>query len=208
MERFNQVGLILGMRGTGKSLYMLGSKYSAKAGDEKLNIAGLIDTQLQNKFKVFVVDTLDHPSYRKIGILKAKDIHKFKKGVVRVFMEPEKILQLVNYINSAPNFNNTFIVFEDAGKYTENKLPKPFKRLIADSKQRNIDILFMYHCWADTPQDVFRKGLDYIQLFKTEDSPVVRKNNLRLFDNIMAAHNEVAKNSNRFYGKYIDTSTN
>jgi hypothetical protein len=206
--RFNQVGLILGMRGTGKSLYLLGSKYSAKPGDSALNIPGLLDTELKNGFKVLIVDTLDHPSYRKIPVLKPDQIKNFKKGLVRVFMQPEKIRPLIHYINSNAHFNNTFIVFEDAGKYTEAKLPLEFKRLIADSKQRNIDVLFMYHCWADTPLDVFRKGLDYIQLFKTEDSPAVRKNNLRLYDKIEAEHRGIKAQPSRFFGRFIDTSTN
>lgn len=206
--RFNQVGTILGMRGTGKSLFMLGSKYSAKPEDASLKIPGLIDTQLKNGFKVFIVDTLDHPLYRKITPLKPNELVKFKKGVCRVFMQPEKIRKLVDYINRTPSFNNTFVVFEDAGKYTEQKLPVEFKRLIADSKQRNIDILFMYHCWADTPLDVFRKGIDYIQLFKTEDHPKVRQNNLRLYEKIEVAHNRIYKHQSRFYGEYIDTSTN
>jgi hypothetical protein len=103
--------------------------------------------------------------------------------------------------------NNTFIVFEDAGKYTEKNLPPEFKRLIMDSKQKNIDILFMYHCFIDTPANIFTKA-DFIQLFKTEDSPRVRKNNLRLFDKVEDTYLRVKKHPSRFYGEYIDTRTN
>jgi hypothetical protein len=208
MTRFNQVGTIIGKRGTGKSLFVLGSKYSAKAEDQRLNISGLFDTQIKNGFKVFIVDTLDHPLYRKIPIIKPDQISKFKKGICRAFMAPDKIRKLVGYINQTASFNNSFIIFEDAGKYTESKLPIEFKRLIADSKQRNIDILFIYHCWADTPLDVFRKGLDYIQLFKTEDKPLVRKNNLNLYELIEQTHTRINNNPNRFYTELIDTSTN
>lgn len=205
--RFNTVGIIIGQRGTGKSLFLLGSKYSAKSGDEKLGIPSLIDIAQKNGLKVLIVDTIDHPAYRKIPVLKQSDFKKFSAGVFRVWHEPENMRAFVHLINTSENLNNTFIVFEDAGKYTEKNLPMEFKRLIADSKQRNIDILFMYHCFIDTPANIFTKS-DYIQLFKTEDSPKVRKNNLRLYEKVEAAHNEVKFHKSRFYGKYIDTRTN
>lgn len=206
--RFNQVGTIIGRRGTGKTLFVLGSKYSAVPGDEKLQVPGIIDLSIKNGFKVLFIDSINHPSYKKIPILAPKNFNTFKSGVARVFLRPDLVVKLVNQINNAPHFNNTHIVFEDAVKYTENKLPTEFKRLIADSKQRNIDILFMYHCWADTPLDVFRKGIDYIQLFKTEDLPLVRKNNLRMYDQIQAASNRIQNHKSRFYGEFIDTATN
>jgi hypothetical protein len=205
--RFNLVGTIIGQRGTGKSIFLLGAKYSAKPEDQKLKIPGLIDTALKNGFKVLIVDTLDHPAYRRIPILKQQEFLKFNKGVARTWLQPDEMRPFVDLINRSPHMNNTFVVFEDAGKYTEKNLPPEFKRLIMDSKQRNIDIVFMYHCFIDTPANIFTKA-DYIQLFKTEDSPKVRKNNLRLYDKVEAVHTEVKNHKSRFYGKYIDTRTN
>jgi len=157
--------------------------------------------------KVLIIDTLDHPAYRKIAILEQKNFLKWNQGPVRVFMEPDDIVLFVDMINKSQHMNNTLIVFEDAGKYTGSQIPKPFKRLIIDSKQRNIDIIFMYHCFIDTPTNIFTKS-DFIQLFKTEDSPIVRKNNLRLFDKVLATYEEIKNNPSNFYGKYIDTRTN
>lgn len=206
--RFNLVGLIIGQRGTGKSLFVLGSKYTAREQDKNLGIAGVIDTYLvKKKMKVLIIDTLDHPSYRSIEVLKQSDFKKFKTGIKRIYLEPDNVLKLVNYINQSPHMNNTLIVFEDAVKYTGARLDNYFKRLIADSKQRNIDIIFMYHCFIDTPSNIFTKS-DFIQLFKTEDNPYVRKNTLRLFDKILNAYEIVKSNANNFYGKYIDTRTN
>ena len=205
--RNNRVGLTMGLRGTGKTLFVLGSKFSAKASDKALNKTGLVEVALSNGFKVLIIDTMDHPSYRNIPILTPQAFKAWKQGTGRIVLKEFDVKNLVTHINNSPHINNTFIVFEDAGKYTEAKLPLAFKALIAESKQRNIDLLFMYHCWADTPRDIFRKGLDWIQLFKTEDSILERKDNLRLFDKINAAYEEVKKNSSIFYGKYIDTRT-
>ncbi len=206
--RFNFVGIIIGMRAVGKTLFLLGSEFSNKAEDKLLKIVGLLRLYLNKKFKILIVDSIDHPAYKHFQILKQSEIRTWKEGIRRIYFEPDDIVSFVNLINQTPNMNNTFIVFEDAGKYTDIKLPRPFKRLIADSKQRNIDILFMYHCFMDTPTDVFRKGIDYIQLFKTEDHPQVRKNNLRLYDKVEAAYNKLKASSNRFDGVYIDTRTN
>jgi hypothetical protein len=205
--RFNQVGIIIGQRGTGKSLFMLGSKYSTKPEDKKLNIPSVIDIYTSKKMKVFVIDTLDHPAYRNIPVLQQQHFSKFTSGIARTWMEPDSMASLVDLINRSPHMNNTLIIFEDAGKYTDKALPKPFKRLIIDSKQRNIDIIFMYHCFIDTPTNIFTKS-DFIQLFKTEDSPLVRKNNIRLFDKVYGAYEEVKNHPDNFFGKYIDTRTN
>lgn len=205
--RFNLVGIVIGQRGTGKSLFVLGSENSSKETDKKLNIPGILPIYQKRGTKILIIDTLDHPAYRKIPVLKQSDFKKWTKGTVRIFTEPENILLLVDLINKSPHINNTLIVFEDAGKYTEKSLPRSFKRLIIDSKQRNIDIIFMYHCFIDTPTNIFTKS-DFIQLFKTEDSPIVRKNNIRLFDKVNAAYNQVNEHTSNFYGKYIDTRTN
>lgn len=205
--RFNQVGIIIGQRGTGKSFFVLGSKYSAKPGDENLKKPGIIEIYEAKKMKVLIVDTLDHPSYRKIPIITQQNFLKWNAGIVRTFVDPDNMLPFVNMLNTAPNMVNTAIIFEDAGKYTEKSLPRPFKRLIIDSKQRNIDLIFMYHCFIDTPSNIFTKS-DYLQLFKTEDGPIVRKNNMRLFDKVQAAYDQIKTNPSPFFGKYIDTRTN
>lgn len=206
--RFNSVTPVFGMRGTGKTLYELGSKYSSSKGDENLNITGKIEIALQSKKKVLIIDTLDHPAYKKIPILLQKDATKFNQGVGRIICYPDDMVKLVSYINKQSNYNNTFIVFEDAGKYTEKTLPRAFKQLIADTKQRNIDIDFLYHAWSDAPNDIFRKGIDFIQIFKTQDSPLTKKNFIRDFDLVWDSYKKVKDNPIRFYSVSLDVRTN
>jgi len=207
--RFNLVGLVIGQRGEGKSLFIVGSKYSSKAEDKALNIPGVFDAELKKKdFKILIIDTLDHPMYRNFPILKQKEFLKFKAGQICRFVgEPDDIIKFVDLINKNPHLNNTLIVCEDAGKYMEKVLPKPVKRLIIDTKQRNIDLIALFHTWMDVPSNIFTKS-DFIQTFKTEDSPLVRKNNMRLFDKVFAAWTEVQNNPKKFSTKYIDTRTN
>lgn len=207
--RFNLVGTIIGARGTGKTLFLLGSKYSAKPEDQKLGLRGLIDHALNNKMKVLIILTVDHPAYRKFPLLAQKDYFQFKSGIYRLIVKPnqaDKLFELIGDDQRSPHMNNTFIVCEDAKKYTGKNLSKPLEGLIIDSKQRNIDMVFMYHCFVDTPGDIFTK-MDYIQLFKTEDHPKVRESKMSQYPKLLAAFENVKKNPSRFYGKFVDTRT-
>lgn len=206
-ERFNEVGTILGQRGTGKTLYLLGSKLSSNPNDKALNKKGVLDIYIAKSMKILIIDTLDHPSYKNIPILTQKEFYKFKSGIYRVVLEPDAIPLFINLINKSKHMNNTLIVCEDAGKYTGSQLTNPFKRLIIDTKQRNIDLIFMYHCFIDTPANLFTKT-DFIKLFKTEDSPECRKNRMRLYSKVYTAYEQVGKHPSNFYGKYIDTRAN
>ncbi len=205
-ERFNEVGIIVGQRGTGKTVYLLGSKLSSNPKDKALNKRGLADVYVDKGTKILIVDCMDHPSYQNFPLLNQKSFFKFISGLGRVVLEPDSIPRFVHLINESAHLNNTLIVFEDAQKYTDMNLQKQFKRLIIETKQRNIDVIFMYHSFIDTPANIFTK-IDFIQLFKTEDSPEVRKKRIRLYDKVWNAYEQVKKHPSRFYGKYIDTRT-
>jgi hypothetical protein len=205
--RFNKVGAILGQRGTGKSLFILGSKFSAKNEDKNLGIKGLIEAYQKSSIKkILIIDTIDHPLYKNIPILPKDKFKIWNSGIVRIYLQPELINGLVDLINKSTHLNNTFIIFEDATKYTESKLPKVFKRLIADSKQRNIDIIFLYHSWGQTPLDLFR-NMDFIQLFKTKDTPKIRENSIIDYNDVLTIFNEIKESDNNFMSRFIDTST-
>ncbi len=207
-DRFNMVGLVIAKRGSGKTLFHLGSKHSSNPKDKALNFRGVIDTELAAGFKCLTVDIMDHPSYKNIPRLKQKDFRDWKTGPARIVIpDPDEIPNLVKFINTQPHFNDSFICFEDAGKYTFDRLPKSFRRLVAETKQRNIDLLFMYHCWKDTPRDVFRKGLDYMQVFKTEDDVSCRQEDISQFEKVRRAYDIVKKHQDIFYSHYVDTRT-
>ena len=78
-------------------------------------------------------------------------------------------------------------------------------RLIGDSKQKNVDIIFMYHNWALAPKDLYRY-LDFIEVFKTKDHPVVRKEDMPgYYDDAVKVYNEVQAHPSNFYHKLINT---
>jgi hypothetical protein len=206
-RRFNLVGALLGQRGTGKTLFVLGSKYSAKPEDKKLAVRGLIDIPLSNKMKVLIILTVDHPAYRHIPLLNQKDYFRFKSGIARIIIKPRQANELFDLIGDeqrSAHMNNTFIICEDAKKYTGKNLSPTLEGLIIDSKQRNIDMIFMYHCFVDTPGDLFTK-MDFVQLFKVEDNPEVRRGKISKFNKFIAAYEEVSRHPSQFHSVFIDT---
>lgn len=172
-ERFNTLTAILGKRGSGKSLYLLGSKHSSNPKDKPLNKIGMLDVYEQKPMKQLIVDTIDHPSYRNIPILAAKDLPNWQSGIYRCFTKKEHIPNLLYFLNSQKSIWNTHLIFEDAYKHTFKTIDRSLIELMSDSKQKNIDITFMYHAFGQAPPDLFR-NLDYIELFKTKDSPKSR----------------------------------
>jgi hypothetical protein len=206
MGRFNSVTAIFGERGSGKTLYELGSNYTAKPEDKALNLKGILDLYLGVKqMKVLIIDTIDHPAYRKIRVMPPQVFKEWKTGVYRMFTHADDIPKLIEYLQKFDSHWNTCYVFEDSYKHTSKTICKPLIRLMGDTKQKNIDIFFMYWSFGQAPQDLFRM-LDYIELFKTQDSPQCRKLNMPgYYANAMKIYDEVKASKNPFFHKTIET---
>jgi hypothetical protein len=197
--RFNKVFGVFGDRGTGKTKYAL--------GDKSLGLPGLVNVYLKRNMKVIAIDTIDHPAWRHVPILNPSNFSKFKKGIGRIITPAKDMDKTISFLNSHPNTWNSLLLFEDARKHTFLKVDDALIELIGDSKQKNIDIGFMYHCFAHCPMDLYRY-FDYIQLFKTKDSPVVRKLGLSgCFEQAMEIYKKVQAHPSRFYNQLIDTGT-
>ncbi len=159
MARVNQVNTIIGTRGTGKTKFI--------QGDQDLKVNGIIPTYLSKhkNMKVLIVDTFDNPVWNMVPIMKVNDLPLWKKGYYRVFdSNPERLMAAIEkYIY------NTAIFFEDATKIIGNKLNDNEKNFVIDSKQKNLDLWFIFHSLSIVPKDLIRVQ-DYTVLFKTNES--------------------------------------
>ncbi len=182
--RINYVNAILGRRGTGKTVYVknLIEKYQAALPEQK----------------VLILDTIDHPAYRhvpEISLDKLKYWHK--PSMYRIYKgNPDNILAEVN-----KNLSNALLVLEDASKYMRNRLSDDVRQFIFDSKQKNLDIIFMFHGFMAAPAELFRL-VDNLVIFKC-DHPRNRKNALTNYEDVLKVYNRVMNNTNPYANETI-----
>lgn len=176
--RTNKIIILIGNRNTGKTIF---SKYLIKELGKK----------------TLIVDTFNHPAYQSIERIKPSEIETLKNGIYRCFGgDVDNILKACN------TFTNGFLVFEDATKYLRGSLKDFQRRFLYDSKQKNVDILLMFHSFTACPPELFRIA-DVLLLKKTGDSPEIRKNDCPEFENVLKAFDVVKKSDNQYITKKV-----
>lgn len=185
MARINLVTVVVGRRGTGKSTFVLNEV-----------IKPYRETHLSQK--VLIVDTLDHPLYRTIASIEPNDIRRWvKPNIYRCYSsQTNEVMK-----NITETLHNALVVFEDASKYIRGRVDDDIRRFILDSKQRNLDLIFVFHGFAFAPPEIWRL-VDIITIFKT-DNPASRKKDLVEYEQIQTAWENVMKNKDPFYNETI-----
>ncbi len=146
INRFNKVFGIIGKRGSGKTEYAI--------GNAKFNLPGLFNVYVKRGIKVIIIDTIDHPAYRKYPIISMDKFADFKSVIGRIIVKAADVPKLNYFLNQHANTWNSLLFYEDARKHTQAYVDDSLIELIGDSKQKNIDIGFMYHCFAHAPLDL------------------------------------------------------
>lgn len=174
MERTNRVILIIGGRGSGKTV--LGK-----------NLQNYI-CAVQPTMYGLVVDTFDHPRYRSgyITIHPGMIPRIAKMGRYRVF--GSNTFDIMNEIQHSAK--NACILFEDASKYIPANVPDEIRRFVLDSKQKNLDLIFMFHGFGFVPPALYRL-VDGIYVLRTNDTPDTRKSLIPCYDEVKAAFERV-----------------
>ncbi len=177
--RINNVSAILGRRGCGKTTYAreLIRQYHEALPSQKILIA----------------DTLDHPAYRDIPAIDLDLLKRWKKpNIYRIYgANTDEILQTIE-----SNLMNALVIFEDASKYLRANLSNDVRRFVLDSKQKNLDIVFIFHGFMFIPPELFRL-MDNLVIFKS-DNPEPRKFYIVAYDQVKAAYDRVMKNENPY----------
>ena len=184
--RTNSVVIVVGKRGTGKTDFC----------------KHLIDGSPMKK--KLIVDTFDSPVWRTletyknpngqftpVPIMAIEQLPYWKSGLYRLFSnDPDFLFEQID-----KHISNCLIAFEDSTKYFKGRLQEPVRRLMYDSKQKNLNMIFFFHSLAAVPPELVRIA-DYLTLFKTNDSaPNLNK---YPFPNILPAMEFVKASNNRF----------
>lgn len=158
MYRTNKVSLIVGGRGVGKTDF---TKRVMKSSHHS---------------KQLVVDTFDNPPWRTMAthddlhnndsfpIIDVGMLKRWSAGRYRV-AESNISITMANIMKYA---NNSLIIFEDATRYIGSKPSEEIKNFVLDSKQKNLDLIFVFHSLMSVPPDLVRWS-DTLTLFKTNE---------------------------------------
>ncbi len=192
---FNTVTGIFGKRGTGKTEYL--------KGNEKFKLPGFFPTYLKKDMKILIIDTIDHPSYSDVPVINQSKLAEWKRGVYRIWVPKHEMPALCRLISET--IWNALLVFEDAAKHQRKVLSDAMIGLIGDSKQQNIDIIYMYHNWKMAPKELYGY-LDLIDVFKTKGHPREREEDMEdYYEEALQVYEEVKAHPSRFYHKLLDT---
>lgn len=166
MTRLNKLITVVGAKGTGKSVFT--------NNDSPEFDPGLIQRWMKARKgrpdeRVLIIDTVDHPSYRKFQIIEPEHIPAFKKGIKRVIVNKTKFDRLFKILQ---NQTNIMVVCEDSTKYIRNneKISDDLNDYMTNIKQFNVDLVFIYHSIGMINLDIARMT-DVLVLFKSPDPP-------------------------------------
>lgn len=177
--RLNQIILIAGGRGTGKTTFAL----------------KLIQSSPK---KSLIIDTLDHPTYRNYPVVTIDKLKLWKSGTYRIFEgNPVNIMNEVNR-----HVWNANIILEDAFKYLSPNMKKDEISLFIDCKQHNQDIIIMFHALAQIPPNLIRLS-DKLVLFRTKENLSPKNNRFYNWDEIFFAHQRIMRHPNPHYCEAI-----
>jgi hypothetical protein len=159
--RNNIVSLIVGTRGTGKTDFVKNLLYQSKIGFKKQLVVDTFDSDVWKNLKTF---TAPHQENVSVPVLPPENFSRWLTGLYRMFhSDTDYLMQLIQ-----DHANNCQIVFEDATKYVGSKLSKDMKKFVLDSKQKNLDLIFIFHSLGSVPPDLIRVA-DTLTLFKTNE---------------------------------------
>jgi archaellum biogenesis ATPase FlaH len=180
MPRLNQIIIIVGGKGTGKTTLAL---------------------QLLNKApkKTLIVDTFDHPAYRIYPELTQEQLPYWKSGTYRIF--DGDTVETLKAINK--HVWNANIILEDAFKYLSFNLKKDEIRLFSDSKQHNQDIIIMFHAIKQIPTYLCSLA-DKLVILKTKEQLQSNTTKFYNWEDIKAAHTKVARHPDPHYFEVIN----
>jgi energy-coupling factor transporter ATP-binding protein EcfA2 len=177
--RINTANLILGRRGCGKTTYTkeIIQAYHKAHPDQK----------------ILIMDTFDHPSYRDIPVIDIDLLKRWEKpGIYRIFgSNTDEIFSTIQ-----THLYNAMVIFEDASKYIRGRLQDDVRKFIIDSKQKNLDLVFLFHGFSFAPPEIWRI-IDAVTIFKS-DNPFHRKSDIVNFDQVYSIWQNVMNDTSPY----------
>jgi hypothetical protein len=136
----------------------------------------------------------NNPVWSEIPVIEPYMLKAWKRGVYRIFSSD--VDALMTQIEA--DVSNAVIIFEDATKYIGAKLNRDMYRFLIDSKQKNLDVFFVFHSLAACPLDLIRIS-NFVALFKTNEAMNPHLRSKFPFPEIPAAFDRVRSHASRYH---------
>lgn len=193
MARQNLICTLVADRGRGKTPFII--------GDKEIPVKGICDAYLSNGMKVLILDTIDHPKYRHVPRIELTEVRSWNKGMYRYWGNRSQMKDMFNVISNS--LTNAVVVFEDCHKYIDSPVPDSIIDFLIDTKQKNVDIFFLYHSFGWIPKDLYRV-IDVYEIFKSTEHPKVRREQLSgCYEKILKAWEEVNNSPDPYIHKTV-----
>lgn len=170
MSRQNMIYLVIGRIGSGKTDDIKNLVMKLHINFNKVVVFDEFDNEVWHN-----METWNHPEWRNtnLPIIPEDKLPYLKHGFCRVIQEKE---DNIHYFELFRKLRNTLLVIEDATRMVdpESVLPKPLKQLLFDVKQKNIDLVLVFHSLMDVPAKLAR-NCRIILLHHTDDADVPKK---------------------------------
>ncbi len=186
MSRINNIIIIVGKRGTGKTDF---TKELVRASRmPKKLIIDIFDNPVWRNMK-----THNRPDDENVLIpaMDLEDIPFHKQGLYRAFSDDTDALEMA----IDQHCINSLIVVEDASRYFSLQLNKRQKRYLLNSKQKNLDIVLVFHYLSTLPTELLKMA-DYLTIFKTGEKFYDEKK--YFFPDFKEAFEEVFESKNKY----------
>jgi hypothetical protein len=156
----NIVSIVVGARGTGKTDFVKENAILKSPMKRKL----VVDTFDSEPWATMETYKSPQNSGINIPILEMDKIPYWKTGLYRVISSD--IDQIFSLIDEW--MRNALLIFEDSTKYIEGKIGANLKKFVYDSKQKNLNLVFIFHSLAAVPPGLIRAA-DTLTIFKTNE---------------------------------------
>ena len=143
--RDNLVIILVGNRKTGKTDFI--KPVIVNSNLPKKLIVDTFDSAVWRNLK-----THDHLEWehKEVPIVEMNQLEKWNSGTYRCFSsDTNKMMSTIQ-----EHLQNCLIVFEDATKYVRSKLQEDVRKFVIDSKQKNLDIVFVFHSLTSVPPEL------------------------------------------------------
>lgn len=189
MARVNTVNILIGGRGTGKTYTIL--------HDIITNYQ-----QLDADKKILVIDSFNAPAYEGIENISKPDMKRWVAGCRRYLISAvyNEFDEDIAYIGKT--CYNSVIIIEDSGRFITNSLRASILRLVTDTKQKNIDLYFVFHSLMQVPPRLIQLS-DFILLHKTNENLTAALQNKYPFPALHKAFQSVKSNKNKYYMEIV-----